>query len=346
MLLLALQVAACGARSDLGAIAPRDASAPDAPAHDAPAHDAEAVDSGAVAFPLGTYTDCAQGLHNPDGNIFMNSTGFEPGATLTLEQSGATLGASYVDLGGTTSSFDFAATSATSATLAHAAQVSSGFKALCVLGVGVSNEQMYPAVLHASAGALTYDSGSVFLSVAGQLKADTGTCGPQAIPAGFWIVCRQGPAAQPVDAGPPPSVPSLPVGSYACSSQVETRYQSGGQTQIVSGGSSGTLVLSQSGAQLTASYSGDPSVAGTLQLGVTTASTANALATQSLTVPCDVPLGTGGAPPPPKPEQLPIAAASLAVDGPTLFLSFSGALGAGSSCSGAEKVGSVICSLQ
>lgn len=41
-------------------------------------------------------------------------------------------------------------------------------------------------------------------------------------------------------------------------------------------------------------------------------------------------------------QPFPVAA-TLAVDGATLLVSFAGTMGAGSTCNGAEKAGSLIC---
>jgi hypothetical protein len=100
--LLALVVEGCGGRSLSGS--------PGGPL---------GPDSGAVHFPIGTYRSCAQGMHNPDGNSFLNIAGFESGAVLTLSQSGPTVTATYVDQNGVTRSLRFSATARTSATLAQ-----------------------------------------------------------------------------------------------------------------------------------------------------------------------------------------------------------------------------------
>lgn len=299
-----------------------------------------AADSGAIRFPTGTFTDCAMGEHNPDGSV-MNLAGFEPGSTLELTENGATVTATFIDFNGLANSLDFSPVTNTSATLAHAGQVDGGFKSICVQGVGVSHEQFHTAILDATSGALIANGGSIFLSTAGTLAGHSGPCGKVSVPGVFWVACRQGPAA-PVDSGSPLVVPKLPVGSFACSSQVETLFDNGGKTYLVSsGGDGGSLQLSQSGRSLMAEYS-DKYVAGTLQLRITSPTTAFAETEQGLAAPCQVPDATAGGPAAP----FPVAGGALAVDGPTLVLSFAGTLGAGSSCSGAEKAGSLICTKQ
>ncbi len=334
-LLLALPLIGCGARSTLGL---GTAEQQDAGAGGA------AADSGTITFPLGTFTDCAMGEHNPDGAV-MNVSGFEPGATLELARSGAAVTATFTDFNGSASTLDFFPTTNRSAILAHNGQVSSGFMGLCVHGVGVSNEEPFPATLEATDGTLMYDSGTVFLTATGTLSGDGGTCGDVSVGGAFWVACRQGPTTQ-IDSVTPPAIPALPVGSYTCTSQIDTLYESGGQKQIVtSGGDGGTLLLSQSGATLKAQYSGDKFVTGTLELRLTSATTAIAALDQSLTTACEVPIGIGVTPSM-TPETLPVPAASLGIDGSTLILSFSGTMDGGSSCNAAQKAGSLICSPQ
>ena len=118
----------------------------------------------------------------------------------------------------------------------------------------------------------------------------------------------------------------------------------GAMSDNASSGGNGTLTLTQTGAEVTAVYSGDPSVAGTLRLVATTATTAGAEANQSLTAPCTVPISIGPeGGPSPTPVTLPIGAGSLAVAGSTLFLSFTGTMDASSSCPGALFAASLIC---
>ena len=111
----------------------------------------------AARFPSGTYTTCARGEHNPDGNIFLNTSGFESGAVLTLSQSGAAVKATYVDQNGLSQSLNFTTLTATSAALAQPAQVSAGLSGLCVKRP--MSSAPYPATMNAAAGAMTYNSG-------------------------------------------------------------------------------------------------------------------------------------------------------------------------------------------
>jgi hypothetical protein len=206
----------------------------------------------------------------------------------------------------------------------------------------VSNQTFHPASMTTTAGALIYNAGMVFLTLTGALQSDAGSCGTLSAPeASFWLLCedRQGGALPTPDEGSPPVTP-LPAGEYACNSQVETHAQIDGIDHFVAGGGSGTLTLAQEGAKGSAQYAGDSSLAGTLSLSITTSTTANAEAGQTLMAPCVVPLpGTQ------TPEPLPIAAGALAISDSTLFLSFAGTMAASSACPGAQVAGSVICSL-
>jgi len=315
VLFLALQAAACGGRT------------------------VEDERAGELAFPIGTYAHCARGTFTEDGS-FLNSSGFIEDASLVVTQTGATLNAEYLDANGQSESFVFALTSDTSATLSPAGQMAAGFTGFCVLGIGVSNEQPYAAELSAGAGALTYDTGTVFLSLTGLASGDGGECGPRSTPAGVWLVCDGGPSSGPSDA--PSADSKLPTGALACTSHLATHYVSDGMQQFVASGGDGTLTLGPSGSGVIASYAADSFVGGTLHFDVTTGITAQPAADQILTTPCEVPVTMGGLPPS-TPETLPITAGALALDDSTLFLSFTGTMDQSSSCAGAQKVGSIIC---
>jgi hypothetical protein len=293
---------------------------------------------GTAGFPIGTYTNCARGVRNPSGNIFVNSAGFESDAILTLTQSGTTVTSTYDDQNRVTQTLRFSTTSGTSATVTQTGQVIPGFVGLCIMGP--RNEIAYPATMNIRAGALIYDAGMVFIALTGGLEADAGTCGKLSEPvASSWLLCehRQEGALRSTDAGSPAVTP-LPAGQYSCKSQVEILAHVDGTNQFITGGGSGTLALSQDGASVSAQYSGDSSLAGTLRMSVTTSTTANAEAGQTLMTPCVVPTRSQ------TPEPLSIAAGALAISDSTLFLSFAGTMAASSSCPDAQVAGSVICS--
>jgi hypothetical protein len=109
----------------------------------------------------------------------------------------------------------------------------------------------------------------------------------------------------------------------------------------VLGGNGGTLTLTQTGTEVTAQYSGDTALEGTLRFQATSANSAIALTDQSLATPC---YSTTGSTQPA--ETLPVTAASLLVDGTTLLLTFAGTMGAETSCHGAQVAAGVSCSRQ
>ena len=296
----------------------------------------------AARFPSGTYTTCARGVHNPDGNIFMNTAGFESGGVLTLSQSGALVKATYVDQNRFSQSMDFTAMTATTAVLAQPAQVSAGLLGLCVKRPRSSAP--YPATMNATAGAMTYNSGTVFVTLTGGLVSEAGECGRLTQPdAAFWLVCgeRAGGPLRTGDAAPAPAT-RLPAGTYSCRSQVESSAQFNGIRNVAGGGGTGTLRLAQDGAKVSAAYAGDVYLGGTLRFGLTTSTTAGAETSQTLQTPCTIPMGR--ATPPPTAQPLPVAAGSLTLVGSKLFVSFIGTMG--SSCADAQVAGTLICSKQ
>jgi hypothetical protein len=293
----------------------------------------------AAGFPIGTYTSCAQGANNPSGNEFMRAGGFQDGAQLTLAQSGRTVTSTYVDQNGLIQSLRFSTTTDTLAIIAQKGQAIPGFKSLCVLGLG--SGAGYPASMTVRAGALAYNAGMVFLTLTGKLRSDAGACGALSqAAASFWVACesRQGGAVPSVDMGRAP-VAQLQAGRHSCRTQLETLDHSNRRNQYVAGGGTGTLMLTEDGAKVTAQYSGDSSLAGSLRFAATTSTTASAEAGQTLMAPC---MGTGR--PAGMPEMLHIAAGSLTMIDSTLFLSFAGTMANSSSCAGAQVAASVICS--
>jgi hypothetical protein len=293
----------------------------------------------AADFPAGTYTRCAEGAQNPSGNQFLRFAGFQNGARLTLAQSGSTVTSTYVDQDGLTQSLSFSTTTDTLATLAPRGQVIPGFKSLCVLGPG--RWKGYPASMTVSAGALAYEAGMLFLTLTGDLRASAGACGALSQPgASFWVVCenRQGGTVPSADPGSAPVAKPL-AGRHSCDTQIDTVDHVNGRSQYAVGGASGTLNLTVDGARVTAQYSGDPSLTGTLLFHPKTSTAAGAETGQTLMAPCVAtgrPSGTAG--------MLRIAAASLTLLDSTPFLSFAGAMADDSPCPGAQVAGSVICS--
>jgi len=312
----------CGARS--GLTTPSDA------------HRAS-VDA-AIAFPTGRYTNCASGVFDPmHGSAILNGSGSHSGAALTVMQDGTTLTATFVDENHVTTTLDFALTGAASAILAPDGQVAPNFATLCVTGPRI--ESFVPANLHAMVGALAYDSNTVFVSATGTIvDTDAGPCGVQSAPGDFWIACQAAdagaPAPPPVDAG----APAIPLGEYACTSQVDSYELVGGINQYVADGAEGTLTLTQSGADVTAGYVDDRTINGSLHFVATSATTARAATGQSMDAVCDVPLSPGtstvrGA--------MSVTAGTMMLDGATLVVSLFGSMTSG--CTGAEKVLTLFC---
>jgi hypothetical protein len=311
----------------------------------------------ADGFPVGTYTSCSAGAQTPlSGSTFLSSV--VDGGALTLAQSGTTVTSTYVDHRGLTQSLRFSTKTDTLATIAQGGQVIPGFMRRCAMGPRRAAGS--PASMAVTAGVLVYDAGMVFLSLTGDVPSDAGACGALSESgASFWIICenRQGGAVPAVDVGSAP-VAKLLAGRHSCSTQVHTRYHISFDnlanfakaTGMVEkgingldfggvGGASGTLTLTEDGARVTAQYSGDTALAGTLRFHAKTSTAAGAEAGQTLMAPCTVPgLPSRTA------DMLRIAAGSLTVIDSTLFLSFAGAMADDSSCPGAQVAGSVICS--
>jgi hypothetical protein len=291
----------------------------------------------AATFPVGTYTSCAQGTNNPSGNLFPRTAGFQDGARLVVTESGATVTSTYVDQNGVTQTLQFASAADGLAVIGQTGQVIPGFKSLCVLGVG--SGAGYPASLTVSAGVLAFEAGKVFLTLTGELRSEAGACGVlRQTEASFWVSCGNRLGGAPVVAAGPAVAAKLPAGRHACRTQIETLDRIGGRNEHVTGGGTGTLLLTEDGARVTAEYSGDASLAGTLHLQARSATSAGAGPGQTMMAPCMAP-GRRVQPS----ELLPVAAGSLSEIGSTLFLSFAGVMEEGSSCAGAQVAGAVIC---
>jgi hypothetical protein len=329
---------ACGARSNLEGVAGAPAVDAGVPAADAgvsgrdagASTDGDARDAG-TSFPDGTYTRCAFGTVST--GPFLIPSGFDDGATLTVTKSGDQRTATFADGSGRGASWSFTTTTSVSAVLAPNAPSTPGFgNSICVYGVGVSNENFFPTSFAARWGAMTYESGAVFLALRGEIRSRT-DCGDVAAPASVWIGCTGGPAP---DVGASTAVLSFPIGDYTCTSQVGTHTTLDGKNAfITSGGSGGALTVTQSGARVTALYLGDPWLTGTLDFALGTASTGTGVAGQTLTARCAID---------PTTAEFSVTAASLAAaDDGTAFLSFAGTMTAGGACPGGEKIATLVC---
>jgi hypothetical protein len=140
----------------------------------------------------------------------------------------------------------------------------------------------------------------------------------------------------------PDVTPVFPTGVFSCQSNLDaTGTYQGTSYESVSGGK-GTLTVTQSGRVVTAVYTGDLFVNGTLEFVATTDGSAEpAAAGQTLTFLCPAPFGTMQS------QGLAVASGSLTMDGTTLFLSFSGtampASPGPSACDGVTIPGTLTC---
>jgi hypothetical protein len=330
-LVLGALAVACGGRTNLDGVAGASADDGGVSADDT----GSAVDMGVsvddegATFPEGTYTRCAFGTVS--SGPFLIPSGFDDGATLTVTQSGDARTATYLDTSDRNAAWRFTTTTSASAALAPSAQSNRGFgQSICVYGVGVSNEKFFPTNFNAASGAMTYESGAVFVSLQGELTSHT-DCGDVSAPASVWIGCTVGPAPA---VSAPAAAAAFPVGEYACRSQVGTHTTLDGKNAFISSGESGTLTLTQNGPKVTAQYVGGTELNGTLDFMLNAAGTASAVAGQSLTARC----GLG-----PATDELHVAAASLTADDGTVFLSLAGTINGGSACPGGEKIATLVC---
>jgi len=201
----------------------------------------------------------------------------------------------------------------------------------------------YPASMTVTAGALTYNAGIVFLDLVGDLRSDAGSCGAVSQShAVFWLACEnpRSSASRSADVQPVP-VAQLPAGHYSCRTQIEALAHINGRYEYTGGGATGSLMLTDDASKVTAQYSGDGSLAGTLRFTATTSTTASAGPGQTLMAPCMNAAAMRQSSR--TPELVPIAAASLSILDSTLFLSFAGTTADNSSCPGAKVAGSLIC---
>lgn len=315
----------CGARTELASIDDgRDAAT------------VVAVDAG-VSFPTGTFLRCAEGLYGPSGGgAFLNVIGIRGDASLALSQHGASITAEYTDENHRSHTAEFSVVSTTRAALSSGAGAFADTSTLCVQGPG--RTASVPAVLTVSTGALTYSAGAVFLALAGSVT-DTaaGPCGVQSAPADLWITCWS--PQRPVPATTEVSATELPAGSYVCTTQIGSYIRANGNHQYSASGGTGTLSLARSGADVVATYAGDPALSGTLRFGVTSARSAAARPGQRAMAVCELPIVSP--PRSPEPAPLDISAGAIQVVGSTVFLSLVGTMASG--CTGAEKAVTLIC---
>ncbi len=315
-LLVTLSLAACGARTGLEA-----------------ADDAPDGAVGAVAFPVGEYTDCAHGIFAPAGGVM----GVDHDAVLSLTQSGSALHARYVDQNAARSEYDFSVTSGVTATLTPNGVASSGAPHPCVLGVGVVARG--PTALIADEGALTVDRDTVFLVAQGAATDVTaGRCGVQSDRQSVWIACRRRDRAAPAGVAGT-SVAVFPAGTFACQTQVATYVLAGGISQYAGNGATGSLSVMQGGSGLWLSYEGDRAASLDTTFTPTSPSTARAGSASGVSAACDVPISTPAAT---SVAPLSVSAGAIMLAGSSLFVSVAGTMNG--DCAGAEKFVTLRCS--
>jgi hypothetical protein len=263
--------------------------------------------------------------------------------SVTLGQSGSVLTVSYGGDGGLfDASFNFTQTSATSATLVPGQEVDG-------ISVPCAPLQFAPSVAKLQSGSLTFNAGTLFLSVEGTDEAvDAGAgCSNPGGQAAVLITCR-GDAGAPgggIDAGAA-SLGSDFVGAYTCvSTVVDSKAAPMGYVSVDGENAwnpMGKLTITETGGVLTAAYANDSNVAGSLQFVATTQSAAvPATTNQTMQVLCSNPWAQTGNP---APSSLPVTSSTLTIDGSYVVLSFAGDMTASSSCPGAETFVSVLCS--
>jgi hypothetical protein len=267
--------------------------------------------------------------------------------SVTLDQSGSVLTVSYGGDGGVfDASFNFTQTSATSATLVPGQEVDG-------ISVPCAPLEFASSVAELQSGSLTFNAGTLFLSVEGTDEAvDAGAgCSNPGGQASVLITCR-GDAGVPeggsdaADSGAA-SLGSDFVGAYTCvSSVVNSKPATPMGYESVDGADAwnpmGKLTITETGGVLTAAYANDSYVEGSLQFVATTPSAAVPASTnQTMQVVCNNPWTPTGNP---SPSPLPVTSSTLTIDGSYVVLSFAGDMTSSSSCPGAETFVSVLCS--
>jgi hypothetical protein len=287
----------------------------------------------ATGFRLGAYDNCfaTTFLGTPGGG---GTT--EHGGGVTLAQSGSVLTVSYgADGGLLDTSLEFTQSAGAAATLRPGQQVD-GIQVVC------APLESAPSVAPLAAGSLTYNEGTLFLSVIGTAEpVDAGGgCTNPGGPASLAITCSDDFAAagEGIDAGSNDGALGGDfVGVYSCASSVVSASAS---VESAAAGS-GALTITETGGVLTAAYAKDPYVQGSLAFVATTGSAAlPAVANETMQVVC---IGAS-VPSDFTPSSLPVTSSTLTIDGSSAVLSFVGTLASGGSgCVGAETTVSLLC---
>jgi hypothetical protein len=241
-----------------------DVSAGESDARPEAGPEAGPVEAGQSEFPIGVYDHCAySAIDVPGGGGALPNLG----SSIVLEQTGSTITVGFGGDGGAPAeSLAFTSTSPTSATLSEGQEFDGVLVACGPL-------DLVPAVAQLASGALTYNGGTVFLSVLGTTEPiDAGTsCMNPGGSTAFIAICGDGAA---VDGGATASGTKVPAGDfpgvYTCADSV-VEVQPGVEAES---GGSGTLTVTGTGDRLTAAFAGDPYVSGSLAFAVTTSNAA------------------------------------------------------------------------
>ncbi len=167
----------------------------------------------------------------------------------------------------------------------------------------------------------------------------------------FWLMACGGRAdllagSSASTSGSDAAPPTFPTGVYACSASLEVAGSYQGEKFVSVEGGNGTLTVTQSGVVVTAGYTGDKFLSGTLRFDATTDSSAEPVeGNQSLTFMCFAPFPQAST----QMQPLSLVSGSLTVDGTTLFLSFT-AIAEPTSvptvCDGLKVPGTLTCTSQ
>jgi hypothetical protein len=259
------------------------------------------------------------------------------GGGMTLGRSGSVLTANYGDANG---AGGIPAASLRSATLLPSQDATN-------IEVPCAPLEFTPTVAQLASGSLTYNAGTVFLSVEGTAEpVDAGSgCSNSGGPASMIVKCSDDTGGLPgadIDAGPSEGGSGSGfVGVYSCNDSDQSyRAPPGGLES--GGGGTGTLTITEAGGVLTAAYADDVFIEGSLQF---TAKTEGAAAPTTSNETMQVFCPGSGNPPPDGGNLYPmlVTASSLTIDGSWVVLSFVGDMPSSSGCAGLTTSVSVLC---
>ncbi len=265
------------------------------------------------------------------------------GGGMTLGQSGSVLTANFGGVGGNrivpAASLRFSPTSGTSAILLPSQGATN-------IDVPCAPSEFTDTVGQLASGSLTYNAGTVFLSVEGTAEAvDAGSgCSNAGGLATIVVTCSDDSGGLPgaeIDAGSSEGASASGfVGVYSCHDS-DQLYRAAPEGLESGGGGTGTLTITEAGGVLTAAYADDLFVGGSLQFTARTegaAVPATSNETMQIFCPSVDPSPDSG-----NMSQVLVTASSLTIDGSWVVLSFVGNATPGSACAGATASVSVLC---